>query len=151
MPGFWDSLNDILNKPAIRLGSQAGLGLLTSYLNNRGTGQQNQRLDARTAMLDKMAADEQKRREYYTSILMPSLMRGIGQRDPNVLAQTRSRMPGQPNQVQPPWQNYQAPQQSPATPTSTGRDISATYGQPNSDSLEFDPRRMLDGPGWWQT
>lgn len=69
-----------------------GAGLLSSYLQNRSIQQQNQALQQRTQQLDQLAQQEQARRDYYSSILMPNILRGLGQKNPQVMAEARRRM-----------------------------------------------------------
>lgn len=77
--------------------ASTGARVAGTILDSRAQNQQNERLDQRTAEQDQIARDEMKRREYYASILMPSLLQGIGNRNPNLMrmAQARQRaLPG---------------------------------------------------------
>ncbi len=76
-------------------GTGAKLG--GDYLQGRAANQRNDRLDERTAMMDQLARDEMAKKEYYSSILLPSLMQGIGNRNPNMarmMYQRQQSLPG---------------------------------------------------------
>lgn len=99
----------------------AAAGAASTILQGRAQNQQNQRLQDRTAMLDKLAADEQARREYYTSMLMPNILRGMGQKNPALWAMAKQRLQGLPG--------YGQGQQAPQTPTKDTGWLSSGTGQ----------------------
>lgn len=82
--------------------TQTGAAIGSAALQARSQGQQNQQVQQRLDMLNQLAQSEQQRREYYTSLLLPNLLRGLGQHDPGVLSMASARlksMPGYGGQV----------------------------------------------------
>jgi len=119
----------------------AGAALGSAALQNRSNNQNNARLDARTQMMDQLARDEQARKEYYSSILLPSLLRGMGQKDPGILGMAKSRMQMLPGYGGQPFQ-----QRPPAIPDASGGEVvnagSGAYGSVNGE-LRINPRTGL--------
>ena len=76
----------------IKLAGGLGLAGLGTYLGSRAQSQQNDKLEDRTVQNDALAAEERKRRDYYASIAMPSLLQSVGNRDPGVLNTAQQNM-----------------------------------------------------------
>lgn len=84
-----------------------GISLLGSLLGGRAQKKQNNRLDERTSMMDEMARKEMEKKEFLSNILLPSLLQGMGNRNPQTAQALlqRQQPPAPPPQgaPMPPW------------------------------------------------
>lgn len=90
-----------------------GLTALGAVLGNRAQNQNTQMLQQRVQVNDQLARDEMARKEYYSSIVLPSLMQAMGLRNPNLAAmalQKQRALPGYGGAM--PQQQAQGAQQS---------------------------------------
>lgn len=131
-----------------------GAGLAASYLQNRTISNQNQALQQRTAQMDKLAQEEQARKDYYSSILMPNILRGLGQRSPQVIAEARRRMMqygggggGRPALPPPPTDSTQQMSGGGYQPYGPGASYDAAWGRATDPTYQ-DPN---DLSAWWRT
>lgn len=91
-----------------------GASLAATALQARSQGQQNQAAQERIKRLDELTNQENARKDYFASILMPSILRGLGQRNPQVIAMARQRMLAQNGGAPAPQQAAPQQQQAPA-------------------------------------
>lgn len=68
----------------------AGLNITGTALQSRAQNRGNEEIRQRTAMMDQLARDEMKRRDYYASLLLPNLMRGMGRSREQIAEHMRS-------------------------------------------------------------
>lgn len=82
----------------------AGLGTAGTVLGAREQGRANRQVQQRTEMTDRLAREEQARKEMYTSMILPSIAQGLNLRDPRVLGMLRQRLDsslgGMPNPIE---------------------------------------------------
>lgn len=67
-----------------------------SVLQNRSNNQQNKRLEQRATMNDELARQEQAKRDYYASMLLPSMLQALGNKDPKLAAMLLKQRQMQP-------------------------------------------------------
>ena len=90
-PGWLDQILGVLGDKKVDVGN-LGLRLLGMGLQSRALGDYNKRLQERTALMDKLGAEERQRRDFYAQTLMPNLLRGIGY-TPEQLGKRLQQMP----------------------------------------------------------
>lgn len=76
--------------------ASAGTGLTGAVLGAREQGKANQAFQQRTELMDRLAREEQARREMYTSLVLPSIAQGLDLRNPQVLGALKKRLDTNP-------------------------------------------------------
>ncbi len=109
--------------------ANTGLNIWQQYRQNRSQNRINQQLQQRTQQMDELAKAEQQRREFYAATVLPTLMRALGIKDPNMLNLAQQRRQALPGYGGPPQTQTQS-----FTPDPSG-------GGGSSGGAEFDPDR----------
>ena len=139
--------------PAI-LGAGASIG--GTVLQQRAANHGNDILRQRAEMQDKLSREEMARREYYASILLPSLLQALGNRNPQVaqsaLGRQQSSIAGVPNAGGLPGAG---PGQSTAPPSSQysavqGGGAPPFVSDPSNPMERFLTPTGLDGEAAWR-
>lgn len=116
-----------------------GLSVVGQLLQGRAVGQQNEARNQRVQMMDQLARDEMARKEFYATMILPSMLQHMGITDPGILSLVKQRvqaLPGYGGSVQSGQQTYQLqPYAGMGTPAGNGPPDVQNAGGP-------------DGTGW---
>lgn len=72
----------------------AGLSLGGGYLNSQAVKQRNDSLQARASQMDALGNDSRRNQNVYSAAAFPSILQGLGNRNPNMVQQANQQMNG---------------------------------------------------------